>query len=291
VFGQAVSFTAAVSGIVGGVPRVIGGTVTFLVDGNAWATRVLNTSSSPTYGLASIQLALPAGSHTIQARYNGAAAYAASSSVGRNEQVNPANTHTVLSSNHNPAYIGQVTVMTATVRANAPGGGIPQGTVTFKVDGADAGTVNLNPTTGQASLNLGALSQGTHLISAVYNGSGNHNGGTSPLYGQQVRPAAKLTTRVVSSSGGVNAPFTIQAVARGADNSLVPGFSGPATLTVLSVPTSGAMVTGSRTSAFSGGVATFAGLSVNKTGTYKVRISSGGLFVDLTISVTDRVTA
>ena len=60
---------------------------------------------------------------------------------------------------------------------------------------------------------------------------------------------------------------------------------------MLSVPAAGGAVSGTLTSTSSGGSADFGNLTVNTRGTYTFRISSGGLFVDLTINMTDRVTA
>jgi hypothetical protein len=291
VSGQAVTFTATVRGgpVTGLKNQIAPGTVTFLVNGVARATRVLNTS-----GQAFFQLAFPAGSFTVQAVYNGSASYAASRSVLLTQKTNPANTTTRITSNRNPAYPGQLTVVTATVAPVFPGRGVPGGTVTFSVDGNPVGTVGLSTTTGQASLSLGALPLGpggvaaTHVITATYNGSGNDNASTGQ-FGQQVRPAAKLSAFLIGNAV-INTPFDIHVLALGADNSFVPGFNGPATLTVLSVPAGGAL-SGPLTATFSGGSADFGNLTVNARGTYKVRISSGGLFVDLSFNVTDRVTA
>jgi hypothetical protein len=52
----------------------------------------------------------------------------------------------------------------------APGTGIPQGSVTFLIDGKKQATVNLSPS-GVATLPPKFLSLGTHKITALYQSS------------------------------------------------------------------------------------------------------------------------
>jgi len=161
--------------------------------------------------------------------------------------------------------------------------------VTFFVDGQSHGTVGLN-TLGKAVINLGALPLGSHSIQAVYSGSATHNGsaaGTSHL----VRGAAKLTATLVGRALP-NQTFNIVAVARGLDNSVVPGFNQPATLRRISGPGTVTDQSGnpSPTVTFSNGVVTFGGLKVSKKGTYKLVVSAGGLNFILTIGADGRQT-
>jgi subtilisin-like proprotein convertase family protein len=78
-------------------------------------------------------------------------------------------TTTVLGSSANPSFTGDPVVFTATVTSSAVP--VTQGTVTFK-EGATtlAGPITLNAS-GQAKYTNSAFAEGTHTLSAVYNGS------------------------------------------------------------------------------------------------------------------------
>ena len=74
---------------------------------------------------------------------------------------------TSLGSSLNPALVGNSLVFTATVQTN--GGSVPWGTVTFK-DGTNALATNA-VSLGQATYTNATLSEGSHLITAVFNGT------------------------------------------------------------------------------------------------------------------------
>src|SRR6185436_18073099 len=78
-------------------------------------------------------------------------------------------TTTVLGSSVNPSFTGDPVVFTATVTSSSVT--VTQGTVTFK-EGATtlAGPIALNPS-GQAKYTNSTFAEGTHTISAFYNGS------------------------------------------------------------------------------------------------------------------------
>ncbi|WP_030356027.1 Ig-like domain-containing protein, partial [Streptomyces scopuliridis] len=86
---------------------------------------------------------------------------------------------------------GQPKTLTATVTAVPPGAGTPTGTVSF-FDGATLlGTATLSG--GVATFSVSTLGIGSHSLTAVYNGSPNFTGSTSPVDIQTVTQAATTT--------------------------------------------------------------------------------------------------
>jgi hypothetical protein len=189
VFGQSVTFTSTTTSG-GGIPL---GTVTFTEGSTAWASNVpVNSSGQATFSTA----ALPAGSHSITATFTGATGWANSSGSGPDQAVNPAATTTHANSSVNPSLFGQSVTFTASVAANAPGSGVPTGTITFMSGVSPLGTVTLSG--GRASYKTSSLSRYIHNITAVYNGSSNFLTSTSTLFVQTV--AHDSTASSVTSS-------------------------------------------------------------------------------------------
>ena len=96
-------------------------------------------------------------------------------------------TTTTVSSSENPSYYRDFPVFSATVTSSAS---IATGSVIFFDGTSQLGTSTLN-TSGVASLSntgLGALSVGTHSITAVYGGDTNHAGSTSAPFIETVLP-------------------------------------------------------------------------------------------------------
>ncbi len=211
VFGQPVGFTATVTAVApaSGTPT---GTVTFFVD---------NVPQSPAQpvngsGQASMVFTLGVGTHTITAAYtpDGASAFGPSTSPAQTITVTQASAGATLSSSANPSVYGQVVTFTMTVAATPPGGGTPDGTVTFVVDNAPQATVPVNAS-GQASFSIGTIGVGSHTVSAVYNGSGNFNGGATASVTQTVTKAGATTTVTASSSvANAGQPITYTATVR-----------------------------------------------------------------------------
>jgi uncharacterized repeat protein (TIGR01451 family) len=77
-------------------------------------------------------------------------------------------TTTTLTSNNNPSFTGDPVTFTATVTSGAVP--VPTGTVTFTIDGANAGTVPVNAS-GQATLTTSTLTEGAHQVVATYDGT------------------------------------------------------------------------------------------------------------------------
>jgi hypothetical protein len=188
VFGQSVTFTATVTAVAPGAGTPTG-TVTFF-DG----VTLLGSSSLNGSGVATISTAgLSVASHSITAVYGDESNFNGSTSSILTQDVNKANTTTVLTSSANPSVFGQSVTFTATVTAVAPGAGVPTGTVTFYDGLTLLGSGSLNGS-GVATLSTSSLSVGSHPITATYNADSSFNGSTSSILSQLVNKASTTTT-------------------------------------------------------------------------------------------------
>jgi autotransporter-associated beta strand protein len=195
VFGQAITFTAAVAAVApgGNVPT---GNVTFVVDGMPQAPAPL-VGGQVTLTLANLSV----GNHTIAATYPGDPNFLGSAAAPLTQAVKQAPSSTTLVSSINPAIYSQPVTFTATVAAASPGAGLPTGTITFLVDGLPSAPVPLN--NGQASLILSSLTVGGHTISASYSGDGNFLVSASTILSQQSTPASSAVTLAAVPSTSV----------------------------------------------------------------------------------------
>ena len=189
VFGQSVVLTATVS------PSGATGTVTFS-DGTDLFAGLLGIGTLVggkaicgiyTGGVAeSCASGLGAGSHSIKVTYKGDDNFGSSSTV-MTQVVNKLDTTTVLTSNINPSVVGQVVLLTATVKPNVDSATLPEGIVTFSDNGVVFGsaslpTPNLAGLAGRTSISATKFSAGTHSITAAYSASiGSTNGSSSTL--------------------------------------------------------------------------------------------------------------
>ena len=197
VFGQQVTLSATVSPVSpgSGVPS---GQVTFFEGMSALGTGALNGSGVATFILSGLAV----GSHTYHADYVGDISFNSSSSSNVSHTVNPASTTTVLTSSPRPSTYGQSVTLQATVSAVSPGGGIPAGSVTFKDGASSLGSAALNAS-GQANLVTSSLIASTHTLSAVYEGSTNHQGSVSANLSHTVNKASTLTSLVTNPNPSV----------------------------------------------------------------------------------------
>jgi hypothetical protein len=174
VVGQSVTFSTTVGGIGGGVAT---GTVTFFDGGVQIGTGTLNASSTATFTTSALAL----GTHSITASYPGDANVNASATTAALTQtVNKDATTTTITTSSQPAFVGGSATYTATVTANAPGSGVPTGTVQFKDNGVNLG----GPVTlvaGKASVTETNLNLGLHTITAAYSGDANFLASTGTL--------------------------------------------------------------------------------------------------------------
>jgi hypothetical protein len=220
-FGQAVTFTATVTGS-GGTPT---GTVTFKDGATNLGTVALNGSGTATFTTS----ALSVGTHAMTADYSGDANFAAGTgTLAGGQVVNPAGSSTTLASSLNPSVFGQAVTFTATVTAS---GGTPTGAVTFRDGAAVLGTVTLNGA-GVATFTTASLAVGSHSITAAYGGDANFSASTSsallqtvnvPADSARLRALQIAVTRIEADgagqiiSGAINA-----AIADGFSSSNIP---------------------------------------------------------------------
>jgi autotransporter-associated beta strand protein len=197
VYGQAVVLTAQViAGLPGsGTPA---GSVTFFDAGHELGMRKLDIA-----GTASLRLAKlgAAGTHHLSAVFTPGNVDFLGSTGTRSHTVKPARTTVAIASSVNPAVFGQTVTFTATVRSSAPSTAVPQGTITFTVDGKALGSVALNAR-GKATLSLHTLAVAAHKVYATYHPSSNFLASTdraTPLL-QQVRQASSKVTLTSSAS-------------------------------------------------------------------------------------------
>ena len=165
-FGQAVTFRATMtSSTGGGVPT---GSVKFFVNGVEIGSGTINAAGVASFTTGSLAV----GSYTVTASYAGDSNFNASNgTLAGGQTVNKAATKASLSRSTSEA--GAPVTFTATILPVAPGGGVPDGTVTFVINGTNRGTFGM--TNGVATLFLpNGLPQGSHKIVVKYSGGTNH---------------------------------------------------------------------------------------------------------------------
>jgi len=176
--GQAVTFTAVVSGGAGAPPN--GETVTFM---NVKEKAVLATGALSGGSASFTTSTLNLGPTKVMAVYGGDTHLLGSKSNTVKQVVEKAKTATVLSSSPNPSGYGQAVTFTAVVTSDA--GAPPDGeTVTFVKGETVLGTGTLSG--GSASFTTSALPVGTNSIKAKYSGDSIFVGSTSNLVKQVV---------------------------------------------------------------------------------------------------------
>lgn len=110
-------------------------------------------------------------------------------------------TTTALSSSTNPSIVGESVTFTATVTSTTTG--TITGSVTFKDGAATLGSGTIS--SGVATFSTSALTQGTHSITAVYDGSSTFNTSTSSALNQTVNlppfgPPANVSATATGTS-------------------------------------------------------------------------------------------
>lgn len=214
-FGEEVTFTATVAP----VPPATGtptGTVQFSVNGTATGAPAALTGGVATFKIST--LAASNTRYTIAAAYSGDANFGSSTGqlpttgTGNGQMVNKANTATAVASSKNPSNPGEAVTFSATVTPQAPGGGVPTGTVQLRIDGTNSGSA-VTLTAGSASFPATALTtSGTHVITVVYaNQDGNYNTSTGTLAGGQVVQQAATTLTVAAATGVFGGTTTLSA--------------------------------------------------------------------------------
>ena len=191
VFGQGVTFTAAVAANVSSVGTPTG-SVQFTDNGAN-----IGSSQNLSGGTTSVNSpTLAVGPHNILANYTSDALNFIDSSGHWSQQVDMALTTTGVLSSASPSVFGQPVVYRSTVGAVAPGAGTPTGTVTFTDGANNLGSPGLAG--GQASVTVAALSVGPHTLVASYNGDANFKSSSESLL--QTVERAPTVTSVTSSA-------------------------------------------------------------------------------------------
>jgi hypothetical protein len=195
--GQPVTFSATVSTR---TAPVSAGTVTFLLGSALQVTAPVNAS-----GVATITTeALPVGTFPVAAVYNGAGANLPSTSQTVTQSVVPYSTVTSAATAPNPSTFGQPVTLAAYV--SAAGMPVTAGMVTFTRGLQLLGTAPLDAN-GNASLTLSSLPAGKSRIQALYTGSTDDFGSSSPIVIHSVLPATTSTgltlTTQTTAHGGV----------------------------------------------------------------------------------------
>jgi hypothetical protein len=156
VFGQAVTFTATVTG---GVPN--GELVTFKNGASTLGTAALAG------GVATFTTStLAVGTRSIKATYSGDSKLLASTSNAVSQVIQKSTTTATIASSVNPSSFGQAVTFTVTLSGQF--GGTPTGSVTFTDNGATLGTATVSG--GVATLTTSSLTKQPHVIKGTYAG-------------------------------------------------------------------------------------------------------------------------
>ncbi len=199
IYGDTIDLSATLTEQ-GGTP-IVGRIIAFTINGEADPNNEAITDEN---GVATVEdasiVGINAGTYPngIGAIFAGDATYASAS--GTNTlTIARASTATSITSNNNPSAGNEPVTFTATVTS---GEGIPTGTVTFKDGATPLGNGNI--VSGQATLTT-SLSQGSHSITAEYNGNTNLDVSTSPALTQEVTEALSACVNVAAASYGATA--------------------------------------------------------------------------------------
>ena len=169
-YSSSVKFTATVT------PTTATGTVTFM-EGTATLGTGTISAGKATFSISTLAV----GSNSITASYGGDTNNNSSTSSVLTQTVNKTNTTVTLASSANPSTFGTPVTFTATVTSPTT---TPTGTVKFMDGSTELGTGTLKK--GKATYSTSTLSEGSHNITAVYEGTVDVIGSTSPVLVQTV---------------------------------------------------------------------------------------------------------
>jgi uncharacterized repeat protein (TIGR01451 family) len=196
VFGQPVTFTATVAPVApgSGLPT---GQVQFFADGTSFGTGTLSGGSTVSPPIASLGL----GVHTVTGTYSGDPNFVTSTtSAAVTQTVGQSGSATTVSSSANPSVSGQPVDFTATIAPAGNGGGTPDGSVQFLVDGTSFGSPVTLSGGSATSGSTSSLAIGNHTVEADYTAGPNYTTSTATLAGGQTVQTAGSSVAVVSSS-------------------------------------------------------------------------------------------
>ena len=157
------------------------GSITFLANGVSVGTAQISAS-----GVATLPVALAAGSYSLTASFASNATFSASVSGAVAEVVTADGTTTTLAASPNPGVQGGAVTVTAVV-AGASSTVVPTGAVTFFDGGAAIATIAADAT-GHATFTSSSFAVGTHNLTATYNGNANDLASTSAPVALYISP-------------------------------------------------------------------------------------------------------
>ena len=155
---------------------------------------------------------LPVGAHEITAVYSGDPNDEPSGSEAFTQTIAKAEAETIVTSTLNPAPYGSTGTLKATIKAVAPGGGVPTGTVTFREGESVLAIVPLS--SGVAKYPLGAFAPGSHAITATYNGSESYEGSAAALSQEVTKAETELTLTSSKNPAPKGSTGTIKATVK-----------------------------------------------------------------------------
>ena len=215
-FGSSSAIKAAVKAVSPGAGTPAG-TVTFS-DGEAVIATIQLSGGNANLPLKS----LPPGTHVIYAAYSGDANDLATEGGPLFQTITKAGTELTLTSTSNPAPFGSAGTLKAAVKAIAPGGGTPAGTVTFREGETVLAVVPLAG--GSARYALKTTAPGAHPITATYGGEADYEGSSDSL--EQVVVQAKTEATLTSSKNP--APHGSSGTLKATVKAVAPGGGTPA---------------------------------------------------------------
>ncbi|HYT39286.1 MAG TPA: Ig-like domain repeat protein [Acidimicrobiia bacterium] len=194
VFGQPVTYTATVGPVPPGSGTPTGG-VEFFADGTSFGTGTLSGGSTVSPPISSLGV----GVHTVTGTYTGDPSFV-SSTASATQAVGQSGSATTVSSSANPSVSGQAVNFTAHIAPAGNGGGTPDGSVQFLVDGTNFGDQVTLSGGAATSGSTGSLTVGNHTVEADYNPGPSFTTSTATLGGGQT--VNKAATSVAVTSGG-----------------------------------------------------------------------------------------
>ncbi|MFE9063269.1 beta strand repeat-containing protein [Streptomyces violaceusniger] len=172
------------------------GNVIFVITGGPTLTGVLDAT-----GQACVTTnAIPVGTHTVTATYEGDGGVTGSTGTG-SVTVNQASSTTVLTITPSTVSCGETVSLCAQVTTTPPGTCTPTGTVTFAIAGGPTLTGVLDAT-GKACVTTSAIPPGTHAVTATYSG-GTGVAGSSATGSITVNQGVSTTTLTITPASPV----------------------------------------------------------------------------------------
>ena len=189
------------------------GTASFYDGTTAIGAGTLSGAGVATFSTA----ALTPGTHSISVQYSGDAVNAAGKSNAVSLVIQQATTATTLTTSNASVPVGTQVTFTASV--SSTNGPAPTGSVQFTDGGVSLGSSTLG-SNGVATLSTSSLAPGTHTIAAVYGGSTDDAGSTSPTVTETVQQIGTTTTlsadkNPVSAGATVNLTAAVTVVGTG----------------------------------------------------------------------------